>query len=405
MDAEEYAQEYLCSFDSALKGAIYATEVNELFRTAGASHRHRHQPSLRPRPRHPLRLRPGVHRRHGAHRLPVATPHRPCPHRQRTRPVRRGHLHPHRRPALRSRDRIGNIHLPHDARARNLQTGKSIVEQFIAEGYHAAAWCPTITCMTASSACAGSFPGWCSDNPCPLDGRASGAADEFIEAMKSYHREWDEDNLCFKEQPVHDWSIGLHGRAALPRHRRREYFPSGRSSRQRPTVRPRRGAPGLWSPHVGYNLETLLRRQASSTKRGHAMTTPSPSSPSPDGSIEKPQDLSPRKLWELEIEAAEKELREVPQARRRRHRSVPRRARRHQADMQVVQRLLREHEHPGVGAVRRPARSPPSRAATMTIGIRWPGSRRSSSSAPSRRTWTTLPTSSTRSCASACRTG
>ena len=30
MDEEEFAQEYLCSFDSALKGAIYAREINEV---------------------------------------------------------------------------------------------------------------------------------------------------------------------------------------------------------------------------------------------------------------------------------------------------------------------------------------------------------------------------------------
>jgi phage terminase large subunit len=90
----------------------------------------------------------------------------------------------------------GRIWLPHDARARSLQTGRSIVEQ-----------------MVDLDAIPSIVP-----RQNLLDGIAaarllfrdihfhSGRCVDGIRALKSYHREYDEDKKAFSNIPVHDWS-------------------------------------------------------------------------------------------------------------------------------------------------------------------------------------------------------
>lgn len=91
---------------------------------------------------------------------------------------------------------IRDIYLPHDAKAKNLQTGRSIVEQTIRRGYR-----PHIVPDhklrdgVAATRKLLPFTYW------NLEG-TSGA----IEAMKSYRREWDDKLGCYKDRPVHDWS-------------------------------------------------------------------------------------------------------------------------------------------------------------------------------------------------------
>jgi len=91
---------------------------------------------------------------------------------------------------------VRDVYLPHDARAKNLQTGRSIVEQTIRRGYR-----PRIVPDhklrdgIASVRKLLPFVYW----NLPL---CSGA----IEAMKSYRREWDENLACYRDRPVHDWS-------------------------------------------------------------------------------------------------------------------------------------------------------------------------------------------------------
>lgn len=91
---------------------------------------------------------------------------------------------------------VREVYLPHDAKAKNLQTGRSIVEQTIRRGYRP----HVVNDHKLRDGIAATrkllpFVWW----NLPL---CSGA----IEAMKSYRREWDDKLGCYKDRPVHDWS-------------------------------------------------------------------------------------------------------------------------------------------------------------------------------------------------------
>jgi phage terminase large subunit len=96
--------------------------------------------------------------------------------------------------------------LPHDARAKRLGTRLTIVEQFaerfgldmvdigvevdVADGIAATRWLlqqdlrihPRCSLVAGHRDCDG------------------------VEALRSYHRKWDDERKCFSETPVHDWS-------------------------------------------------------------------------------------------------------------------------------------------------------------------------------------------------------
>lgn len=90
----------------------------------------------------------------------------------------------------------GRIWLPHDAKARSLQTGRSLVEQLVDLN------CPPdiVPRHHLNDGIAAArliFPDvWFHATRC-VDG---------IRALKSYHREFDEDKKAYKDEPVHDWS-------------------------------------------------------------------------------------------------------------------------------------------------------------------------------------------------------
>ena len=90
----------------------------------------------------------------------------------------------------------GNVWLPHDAKAKSLQTGRSIVEQFMDNGILPEI-VPELSIMDGISAARMLFGDmWFNEPLCkPL-----------IMALKSYHREFDEDKKMFRDNPVHDWS-------------------------------------------------------------------------------------------------------------------------------------------------------------------------------------------------------
>ena len=96
---------------------------------------------------------------------------------------------------MESRD-VRDVYLPHDARAKNLQTGRSIVEQTIRRGYRPRL-VPDHKLRDGIAATRKLMPYiyW----NLPL---CSGA----VEALKSYRREWDDKLGCYRDRPVHDWS-------------------------------------------------------------------------------------------------------------------------------------------------------------------------------------------------------
>ena len=94
--------------------------------------------------------------------------------------------------------RYGRHHLPHDARAKSLQTGRSIVEQ-LAQHLEVGklAVVPDIGLQNGIQAVRLTLPRvWFDAERC-RDG---------IEALRQYQREYDEDKRAFRESPRHDWT-------------------------------------------------------------------------------------------------------------------------------------------------------------------------------------------------------
>lgn len=89
--------------------------------------------------------------------------------------------------------------LPHDARARTLQTGVSILEQFMTRfGAGAVAIGPELSLMDGIQAAR-----WLLQQPTKIHGGNCASA---IESFKQYHYAYDEDRRNYSKKPEHDWS-------------------------------------------------------------------------------------------------------------------------------------------------------------------------------------------------------
>ena len=87
------------------------------------------------------------------------------------------------------------LYLPHDARAKSLQTGRSIEQQFTALG-----WKPRI--VPELGLIDGVQAARLTLEDCYFDE----ACREGIETLKQYQREYDEEKRCFRDKPRHDWT-------------------------------------------------------------------------------------------------------------------------------------------------------------------------------------------------------
>jgi len=93
----------------------------------------------------------------------------------------------------------GKHYLPHDARARTLASGgKSVIEQMAAHlGINNLAIVPSLTVQDGIQAVRMALPRcWFDAEKC-ADG---------IEALRQYQREYDEDKRAFRQTPKHDWT-------------------------------------------------------------------------------------------------------------------------------------------------------------------------------------------------------
>jgi hypothetical protein len=91
----------------------------------------------------------------------------------------------------------GTVWLPHDAKAKTLQTGRSIVEQFLEAGIRPNI-VPRLDVIDGIAAARMLFPEiWFN----------STATGDLVEALKTYRREWNEDTKSFSNRPVEDWSV------------------------------------------------------------------------------------------------------------------------------------------------------------------------------------------------------
>lgn len=89
---------------------------------------------------------------------------------------------------------IGTVYLPHDAKAKSLQTGKSIVEQFLTNGIRPL-MAPELSLQDGIEAARLIIP------KCYFDEKATY---EGLEHLRAYMREWDERTQTFRNRPKHD---------------------------------------------------------------------------------------------------------------------------------------------------------------------------------------------------------
>jgi hypothetical protein len=89
-------------------------------------------------------------------------------------------------------------YLPHDARAKSLQTGRSIIEQLaVYLGAGKLSVVPDIGLQNGIQAVRLTLPRvWFDAEKCR----------EGIEALRQYQREYDEDKKAFRQSPRHDWT-------------------------------------------------------------------------------------------------------------------------------------------------------------------------------------------------------
>ena len=191
MSEDEYAQEYECSFDAAVRGAYYAKELNE----AEAS-----EPSRLTSVPHDPRLLT-----HTAWDLGVAdstviwfvqtvgreTRFIDCLKGEGVgldwyvaQLQQRGWLY-------------GNHYLPHDVEVRELGTGKSRKEVLEGLGLNNIRVVPNIPVADGIQAVRMLLP------TCWFD---AGKCKEGIEALRMYRREWDDKRQEFRTHPLHDWT-------------------------------------------------------------------------------------------------------------------------------------------------------------------------------------------------------
>ena len=86
------------------------------------------------------------------------------------------------------------IFLPHDARAKSLQTGKSIIEQFLAAGIRPRL-VPEMSLQDGIEAARLILPNCWFDEEKTYDG---------LEHLRGYMREWDERTQTYRNRPKHD---------------------------------------------------------------------------------------------------------------------------------------------------------------------------------------------------------
>jgi len=186
MSEDEYAQEYECSFEAAVKGAYYGKEMNDAEeRITGVPYD----------PRLPV---------HTAWDLGVADSTviwfvQVAGRETRLIDVLKGEgvgLDWYAK-ELQKRDYAwGNHYLPHDVEVRELGTGKSRREVLAGLGIKATV-CPNIPIADGIQAVRMLLP------TCWFD---KGKCKTGIEALRMYRREYDEKRQEFRQHPLHDWT-------------------------------------------------------------------------------------------------------------------------------------------------------------------------------------------------------
>lgn len=186
MTPEAFEVEYECSFDAAVPGAYYAKQVGEAYEQGRIG-------AFPVDPAFPVHLVAdlgytdscawwGWQETAGGYRVVefMEDDNQPIKHYidwVKSRPYK-----------------VGTVYLPHDAKAKSLQTGKSIIEQFLSNGI-------TPRLVTEMSLQDGIEAArmilpfcWFDESP-TYDG---------VDHLRAYMREWDEKTQTYRNRPKHD---------------------------------------------------------------------------------------------------------------------------------------------------------------------------------------------------------
>lgn len=192
MDPEQYAQEMLCSFEASVRGAIYARQIETMMEEGRICDRQlskdlptdvvmdigfKDQSTM------------GFVQRHFDGSLMGHS------HGDNLKPI--GYYIKYIKEYWRDNNlRPGQIWLPHDAKARSLQTGKAIIDHFRIANLRPKL-VPRLDVIDGIAAVRTTFPSL-------YINKAENKT--LVLALKTYHRKYDEDLKRFSDEPVHDWS-------------------------------------------------------------------------------------------------------------------------------------------------------------------------------------------------------
>lgn len=195
MDPEQYAQEMECSFEASVRGAIYARQIEEMISEGRISDEWKAMRGF------PVDVVADL----GWRDLTVMGFVQERPDGVVVDKVIADNLKPIAHYIQEIRDyfrqtghKMGKIWLPHDARAKTLQTGKSTMDAFIAARLPGKLGIvPELSLQDGITATRGAFP--------TMYFRKDGTKN-LVLALKSYHRVYDEEKKTYTSEPVHDWS-------------------------------------------------------------------------------------------------------------------------------------------------------------------------------------------------------
>jgi phage terminase large subunit len=250
MDEEQFAQEMLCSFEASVRGAIYARQME----TTEAEDRIGDFPLDRTSPTDVImdlgwrddstigfvQKRPSALLMGHAYHDNL----RPISHYIRYIKEYWGD----------NKLKPGQIWLPHDARAKSLQTGKSIIENFRDADLRPKI-VPSLDLLDGIAATRKTFPIWYFHKP---------ATQDLILALKSYHRAYDEDRKIFSDEPVHDWSSHY---ADMFRYANIVQNPSGKPQ-ERPDINKTLATALPTGVHYGFALDDLWDLRGAGPSQG-----------------------------------------------------------------------------------------------------------------------------------------
>jgi phage terminase large subunit len=243
MTEEEFAQEFECSFSASTRGAFFSKEISR----AESENRINSAVAFDKSPLHfalDLGHRDdtaiwGWQNRRDGYAMQIAFA-------DNTKPIE--HYINQINAVCSSYDvPRGQIWLPHDARAKSLQTGRSIVEQFIDHGIRPEI-VPNLSLHDGIAAARLLFPEiWFHEERCK-DG---------LRALRSYHREFDEDRKIYKDVPVHDWSSHFADSFRYFALVSKKRAPKSKEE----LLRAQRGLANARGNHYNFTLEDLYRSQ------------------------------------------------------------------------------------------------------------------------------------------------